>query len=285
MMTVSQRHALWIGDSEDDELRLARSWMRPSLEARQTPLLEFSRPADAATLAAAEPATPRLAILATDRPARWTLDDAIVLARAWPLMPIVSVATSLVDGRRRSGPPLPGVEEVAWHEFPGRMEAWLADWDAGRPGTLAAPATARRDERLLGITMAEPAAEPLAVSVVAGTPMDAEGISLVVPPAGGHVVASRCGRPALDESANVLVWDVGRLSPDTIGWLGILAANRPSLAIVIVDSFPRGDTAQAALDAGATAVLGKPISIEALAGTFRRLKAGTDGLGGPSAGR
>lgn len=279
-LSAVSRSALWIGATDNDELRLARSRLEPTLARWQTPLHRFATPAAAATAAALHPVTPRLAILATDRPARWTLDDAIQLSRAWPLMPIVAVASSLVDGRRRSGPALPGIEDVAWYDLPARVETWLAGWEAGRAGTLTAPTATRRDERLLGIIPAGPR-ESLTVSVVASTPMDAEGIAALVPAAGGVVTATRRGRPALDEAAAALVWDVGSLTAESLGWLGILAANRPQLAIIIIESFPRGDSVQAALDAGATAVLGKPLSIEALMGSLHRLIPVADGLGEP----
>jgi NAD(P)-dependent dehydrogenase (short-subunit alcohol dehydrogenase family) len=102
----------------------------------------------AAASASAEKATPALAVLASDRPARFTAADALLLSQAWPLMPIVSVASSLVDGRRRSGPQLPGVDEVPWHDLPGRCGWWLAAFEAGLPTSLGLPATARREERL-----------------------------------------------------------------------------------------------------------------------------------------
>jgi hypothetical protein len=275
---ASSRPALWIGSADTEELRLARGWVQPTLSRWQTPLRSFENPAEAAAAAAHDPTTPRLAILATDRPTRWTLDDAVTLSRAWPLMPIVSVASSLVEGRRRSGPPLSGIEEVPWHDLPGRVEAWFTGWDSGRAGTLATPTATRRDERLLGIMTACPR-KPLTVSVVASTPMDADGIAALVPFAGGIVGTTRCGRPPLDEAANTLIWDVGSLTADTLGWLGILAANRSQLAIILVESFPRGDSVRAALEAGATAVLGKPLSVEALMGTLHRLKPAADGLG------
>jgi hypothetical protein len=235
-------------------------------------------PDAAAAAAAFDPITPHVAILATDRPSRWTLDDAVHLSRAWPLMPIVSAAASLVDGRRRSGPALPGIEDVAWYDLPGRLETWLCTWTAGRAGTLTPPAASRRDERLLGIVTAS-SREPINVSVVAATPMDADGIAALVAAAGGVVTAMRWGRPPLDEAAAVLVWDVGSLTADALGWLGILAANRPHLAIIVIESFPRGDSVRAALEAGAAAVLGKPLSIEALMGTLSRLQPAMDGLG------
>ena len=64
--------------------------------------------------------SPALVILATDRPGRWSLDDAVAAARRWPTAPLVSVAASLADGRLRSGPPLPCIDEVPWHELPCR---------------------------------------------------------------------------------------------------------------------------------------------------------------------
>ena len=42
------------------------------------------------------------------------------------------------------------------------------------------------------------------------------------------------------------------------------------LFIVLLDSFPRGDTVAAALRAGAAAVLGRPVCLEAVAGTLLR---------------
>jgi hypothetical protein len=52
----------------------------------------------------------------------------------------------------------------------------------------------------------------------------------------------------------------------------MLAANRPGRGIVLLDSFPRGDTTRLALRAGAAAVLGRPAGLEPLAGTLLRLR-------------
>jgi len=45
----------------------------------------------------------------------------------------------------------------------------------------------------------------------------------------------------------------------------------------VAQSFPRGDAVEAALRAGAGAVLGRPIVLEALEGTLRRLERKTPG--------
>jgi hypothetical protein len=48
----------------------------------------------------------------------------------------------------------------------------------------------------------------------------------------------------------------------------MLAANRPRLVVVLVVSFPRLEVVQAALAAGAATVLGRPLTLESLAGAL-----------------
>lgn len=282
-MSPASSSALWIGGTPTDELALARDWAADVLAAHGIGLADLSAPGAAATSAAAT--TPTIALLAAATPARWTAADAVTLSRTWPLMPIVSVATSLVDGRRRSGPPLPGIEEVAWHDLPGRLEQWLSAWDERLAGTLGVPATTRRDERLLAMGPSPFRLPSIPVAIVAATPLDAEGLVDLVIAAGGTPGAVSSGRPSLDTSDAVLLWEVGRLQADQLEWLRLLSANRPLLRTVVVAPFLRGDGARALIEAGAAAVLGRPLSAEALAGTFRRIAATLDGLGAVASGR
>jgi len=263
---------LWIGAATRAEMCLARAWAGGLAEVHDA---DSPAVALAATPAVFVDRTPAVILLATDAPARWTLPDAVALAVRWPLAPLVSVASSLVDGRRRSGPPLPGIEEVPWHDLPGRLGCWLADRAGGRPGTLGMPATARREDRFLeAMAHARDRVAVPPVSVAAGSGLDLEGLADLVTAAGGIVTRRSRGRPPLDEPAAVLVWDVGRLGGDHLAWLRMLAANRPTLKIVVVESFPRVDMVQAAIAAGAAAVLGRPASAEALAGTLARFSPG-----------
>lgn len=276
---------LWIGDDDGDELGAARRWLAARLESGGGRLVQADDPAAAFTTVDEE--SPTVAILATGRPGNWTLPDAVALSRRWPLMPIVSVASSLVDGRRRSGPPLPGIEEVFWHDLPGRCERWLADLQAGRPGTLGLPATSRREERLL--ESVRPGGRPThdvpraaGVSVVAERADDLDGLAELLTIAGRPILRRGCGRPQLDEPAELLIWDVGTLSRSHLAWLGMLSANRPGLQIVVLESFPRGDTTQAAIRAGAAAVLGRPVQLDGLAALLLRLEGA--GAGGSATG-
>jgi hypothetical protein len=230
----------------------------------------------AAVSGGADP-TPVFSVLAADRPARFTMADALLLSRAWPLMPIVSVASSLVDGRRRSGPTLPGMEEVPWHDLPSRSAWWLAAMEAGLPTSLGLPATSRREERLLesigGMRgrSGDPTRLPspgVELSVAASHADDLAGLCDLLTLAGHSVETRQTGRPCLDGQADVIVWDVRDLTARDLEWLRLLAANRPGLFILVLESFPRGDTVAAAMRAGAAAVLGRPVCLEAVCGAL-----------------
>lgn len=267
----------WIGTASGPEL----AWAREAVGE----LAEVHAYADIHAVSAAVPGPPwpAVVLLAGDVAGRWGLADLTSISRRWPLAPLVSVATGIVEGRRRSGPPLPAAEEVPWSELPARLAWWLADRTAGRPGTLGLPTTARREERALEAAAAlRPTTRRVAarVSVAAERPIDLEGLADVVAASGRDVLRRTCGRPPLDEPADILVWDAECLGPAHLAWLRLLAANRPDLGMVVIDSFPRPETALAALGAGAAAVLGRPLSPEALAGAFWRLESGLSaGLG------
>ncbi len=262
---VARPSILWIGSTRAAEFTVAR------MAAGRWAKVE-----DASTIhdAIANPPesfarrTPAAILLATPAPAAWGFDDIVALSRRWPLAPIVSVSGSLVDGRRRSGPPLPGIEEVPWNELGGRLAWWMFDRGRGRPGGLGLPATARRDERILEASV-RVAGMPEGVqtaSVMAARRLDAEGLAELLEATGRAVVHRGCGRPAIDETADVIVWDVAAMEAADLTWLAMIFANRPSAAVILIDSFPRGDMVLSAIEAGASAVLSRPVSQESLTG-------------------
>jgi hypothetical protein len=208
----------------------------------------------------------------------------ILLTSRWPLVPVISVGSSLCDGRRRSGPALPGVEEISWHDLAGRIGRWLADLDTGRPGGLGLPTTARREERLLESALLAPGRtlppESPSVVLAARRLLDLEGLAELLSLAGRRIQRRTEGRPPLEATGSTVIWDAGRLDREDLAWLQLLSSNQPSLPILVIESFPRGDSTLAALRAGAWAILGRPLSLEALMGTLVRLEnAPASGLG------
>lgn len=266
------RHVAWIGAARSVEL----AWARDGVAARAA-VIEADHPSDlAAQIDPSAGPWPALAVLASDMPSRWTLADAVTVSRCWPLAPVVSVCTPLADGRRRSGPALPGVEEVSWNELPLRLAAWFADLDAGRPGVLGLPAASRREDRVLEAAAglrgaARREGVSLRVGVAARRAVDLDGVGALLAAAGATVVDRMVGRPRLDVEADLVVWDVEQITADVLTWLRMLTIQQPGLAVVLLDSFPRSDTSLAAFAAGARAVLGRPLAAESLAGLLVEL--------------
>ena len=262
---------VWLGPTAGAEFEFVREALHGRVE-----LVECLTVAEATAWASAAGRRPTLVLLAADRPGRWSLEEVVAATRRWPLATLLGVGTSLGEGRRRSGPLIAGIEEVAWHDLPGRLECWLAELAAGRAGALAAPATARREERLLeaidSVMRAERGEHREPVWLAGGRGADLEGLADLITLAGRRVAGVTSGRPPLDPMAALVVWDVVAIGPDDLAWLRMVAANRPGVGIVLLESFPRGDSTQAALRAGARAVVGRPLTLEALEGTLRRLE-------------
>jgi hypothetical protein len=120
---------LWVGEIDDLELTIAReSLVRLTgcIVIRETaPAPSSPSSPHGSDLLGTSP--PDCILLAIDRPGRWSVEQVLGLSLNFPLTPIFAIATSLGDGRRRSGPPLPGVEELAWHDAGGRLARWFAD--------------------------------------------------------------------------------------------------------------------------------------------------------------
>lgn len=279
--TVRLPPALWIGPADaTGELALARAWIagRAEVVDAVSPAAAVANPPESI-----RDRSPAVILLASAAATTWNVLESATVSRRWPLAPLVSVAATLVEGRRRSGPALPGVEEVAWNELPGRLAWWLSDRAAGAAGTLGMPATARREERLLEASRRIAEMRPrrsARVEVAASRPIDVEALTDLVTAAGHTVVGRRVGRPPIDHAADAVVWDAGDVETPQITWTGLLAANRPGGVIVLLDSFPRSETAAAAIRMGATAVLSRPASLESLSGILLEAGAVSNGSRG-----
>lgn len=255
---------LWIGEAvRAREFRLA-------LDASEHLLPISELPTVATALEHPVNPPPTLICLAEPRPGIFTASHVLALSRQWPLARLIAVAACLADGRRRSGPDLPGVITVPWHDLPARLRAWLSALAEGRPCSLDQPLTARRDERWLDHHNPTEPSHELAdrprVTVAADSNLTAKTVGELVQSSGGRVATRHRGRPPITDTSDLIVWDVGDTSEPHLSWLRLLAGQRPGRLIVLLCSFPRAELVQAALAAGATAVLGRPTDREALSG-------------------
>lgn len=237
---------------------------------------------------------PEVVVLALDVSARFAAVDVERLVARWPLATLLGVRSSLADGRRRGGPPLPGIREVPWHDAAILLNHWTAEREAGRAGWAAFPRTADREEVLMaavtGIARRSPQSGggptgirparvrsnrilPTGIRVAVAAARDGVGpLADLVRAAGYPPVAAIVGPPPATVAADVVVWDVAGDARRILPVVRTLAADRRDLAILLLDSFPRGDTATEALHSGATCILGRPVPLATLAGALDALR-------------
>lgn len=269
---------LWVGAAADAEMALALRWAGEQLALQQVACCEeaLQRTAGAAgpqaPAAASEHAAPPSLILL---PMSWsgevTRSMLVHLARRWPLAVLVVVVGSGVDGWRRRGPSLPGAVPVPWYELPGRLQMWSEQRTAGRVGGLGTPVTSRREDRLLARVAAfrrwrKPV---LQTAVAAESRLLCEGLELLAVAAGTRVMSRTLGKPSPDVEGDLLLWDAGDVGEEEISHVRTLHHAGPSRPVLLLESFPRGHTAEAVREAGGSHLLGRLIEADLLAATVQ----------------
>lgn len=272
---VERRWLAWFGGACGAEL----GWARRSVGAIEawcaTDVSWPTGPASTDPPRAERAAEPTVAVLASAMPGLWHAADCLAIARRWPLCVTVAVGTTLGDGGRRSGPSLPGIEEIPWHELPARLQIWLADLSAGLPGTLGLPPAARREDRVLESAAAVARWRnrgPVTLAVAAPDRVALEGLTGLAASLGCFIAGESTGRPALETGHDPVIWQVESIDWEVLTWLELAASTPGPRPVVLVTPFPRGDSVLAALRAGAAAVLGHPVGLESLAGTLMQVQ-------------
>ena len=271
-MTPTNRRLLWIGDMhQTTEFCHVVHAIRGDIEVHHYPTVKNAF--NDTTSSACEPT---IICLAETHSGQMQQCDVFSLMRRWPLSRIVSVSSCLSDGRRRSGPVLKGVLEVPWHDFPARMRVWLQRIDSGVTSSLTHPTTSRRDERWFAEAVKDqPFSEipdPPTVTAAASSRTMVEAVGELVAAAGGILEKCVVGKPVIQDTADVIIWDLQDTLDSQLEWIRLLRSQKSRRTIALLCSFPRGDTAQAAMDAGATVILGRPTDCEAIRGVLSRAK-------------
>ena len=270
-MTLANRKLLWIGDlGNTAEFRHVATVIQKDIE------LCHSQTVDAAFHAATSgDPEPLIICLSETHPGQIHDAEVLRVTRRWPLSKIVVVGSCLADGQRRSGPLLSGVLTVPWHDLPSRMIVWLHGLESDQPSSLADAPSFRRDERwLLDATTTKTPhtvldqSTQVRVTVAASTDTAAEAVHELVTAAGGIVQQAVTGKPPIQDTADVVIWDLHDSPELQLEWIRLLTCQNPHRIIALLCSFPRSETAQGAIDAGATVVLGRPTDGEALRGVL-----------------
>jgi hypothetical protein len=230
-----------------------------------------------------------LVLLAQARPG---VDDPSQLERlraVAPLTRVVVVAGSWCEGELRTGRPAAGVVRLYWYEFAPWWRAAVAEWEANETPAWSEPL----DDVRAGqeTTVVAPRERDDVIPAEGGVlVVDAvdfavfETLTTVLAPFGWSCEWQPRHRPDLTVSTTMVaaIWDGGQLSDGELAALReftarIHAAKAGAPVIVLLD-FPRVKHLQAARDAGAAAVLGKPYQVAQLVNELERLINADDGV-------
>ena len=270
-MIPTNRRLLWIGDIDQtaEFCHVAES-ISSEIEMHQYPSVDV-----ALNATTSHDPDPTIICLAETHPGQIQYRDVLRLAHHWPLSRIVAVGSCLSDGRRRSGPVVDGILEVPWHDLRSRMQVWLQRIESGSPSSLSRAPTLRREERWLAEAIelqtscdSVTRSAQVTVTVAASSKTMTEAVGELVTAAGGLLVNCITGKPAIEDTADVILWDLYDSPDSQLEWIRLLTSQKPNRALALLCSFPRGDSAQAAMEAGATTVLGRPTDCEAIRGVL-----------------
>lgn len=251
------------GNFDREEFATAVAEMREGGELIQVGSLE-----SAAEWLAGNPAV-GLAVVAQARPGQFSAAAIERLPAAAPLTPIVALLGSWCEGEMRSGSPWPGVPRVYWHQWPARFAQEAPRLARRNVSAWSEPATATAEERLLGLARRR-LADLNGIGVVISSNCETgDCLRAACLQFGLSTISMRRPPIGITNGIDFVLCDVGlvRESADNVRSASIAF---PEAVVVALADFPRTDDMERLRNAGAAAVLAKPLDIADLRAAISR---------------
>jgi AmiR/NasT family two-component response regulator len=245
------------GEYDRDEFARAIADMAATANVVQIGCLN----AAAQNLARGEPVD--LIVVAQARPSQFPLAEIDALRQAAPLAPIVALLGSWCEGEMRSGSPWPGVVRVHWHQWREWFRQGLAKFSRGEQSAWSQPMTATAEERLLSLKAVRTDTSAV-VAVISEHLEMADWLAAACRNRGASVITLNHIPCSPIDGVAIVLWDVGLLSPLLVSQQQTVAAQFPRSRIIVLADFPRSEEVDRLIDAGAAAVLSKPLLVNDL---------------------
>jgi len=224
---------------------------------------------------------PELIVVVQDRPGAVSHGEVEACRRRSPLAGVVALLGSWSEGEARTGRPFAGVERIYWYEFPAwwrrqqgmRAEGLCPDWLRHVDINCGFPASARYSRPVRGSVKSSEQCHGL-IAIRADVGETAEALGDVLQRAG---FASMWQRPGGGGCSVIGIaaglWVGAQLNASEEFDLQRFCRRMSSSAapVIAILDFPRHDSLQRALRAGASEVFGMPWSNADLANTVRLL--------------
>jgi CheY-like chemotaxis protein len=268
---------LLVGDVRRDEFHEARDFL-----AGATRLRTAAEVAAGVALLASGEVSPEVIVVAATWPGEFSAAQVDQLRQAAPLARLLSLVGSWSEGETRTGQPWPGVPRIYAHQFVPRFGAELERLATGNAPTWSLPITATEDERLLaayeGVRTLEGVRHlkkacltPFQFGIAARDAETAEALAEALQSCGystRRISATDNGQRTTDK---LVIW-VGRGGDSSeVAALRRFVERQTAPVIALLD-FPRAADRQRAIEAGAAAVVSKPLLLVDLFWQIDRLE-------------
>jgi hypothetical protein len=201
---------------------------------------------------------PELVVLLQDRPGVFREQEVAALRRRWPLAGFVAVAGSWCEGELRTGRPLAGVLRIYWHQLPAWWRRQVSLREEGLAPEWAMPGAEFSARAIQGARAGNGAilisTRDWETAEALGDTLHAAGFATCWAPPGREM------GPQVVRGVVAGVWDGGQLNDREVVDLNnfVRTLSRESAPVVALLDFPRWDSRERAMAAGAAAVMGKP---------------------------
>lgn len=264
---MNRSSVLWVGEASSPELADVLCWLRDHVH------LSIARSATA-VLGENDVTTSQvcdLIIFCQSRPGQFSATDVEQLQRRFPLARILAFVGNHCEGEMRSGSPWPGVPRVYWCDWRPRFETEIlqrrhdhqSPWELVR--TAAEPDLALADVRWEKLRRAVTEnRRPIRVAIHAQTSAAMESLGDACRALRLEVFQTLSPSDLLPSAFDVLIWDAERFDEAERALLAEVSRQVSPRPVVLVCGFPRPEDCQAAIAAGAHAVLAKPFLLRDL---------------------
>jgi CheY-like chemotaxis protein len=241
---------MFVGDHQRGEFREPAKWLAQRGAELASGISE-------AISAFRDGCCPALIIVAQSWPGHYSSREIGQLRRAAPLARFVSLLGSWLEGEARTGKPWPSVQRNYWHRWSSR------NMDDTRH--LLRPATATDDDRLLASLAVKCGGEPedanRVIGICATNRETADSLADLCGQRGWSSLWVGSDRQSAPIGVDLLLLDVAQASDREIQRVAALKLSLPTTPILALVGFPRSETVDRFLAAGAASVVSKPFLV------------------------
>lgn len=251
-------NVLMCGDVSHGEFRETEQWLASNAATTIATSLE-----EAAGLLERGSIHAQVIVIAQSRPSQFSSSQIERLHRAAPLARLVALLGSWCEGEMRSGQPWHGVQRVYWYQWKSRLADELQRMATRRNSTLFLPRTSQAADQLLVVCDRPTKMQRGLIAIRTDSGVSFRGLADVCQHAGYGSVWLRNESIQL-QSASAFIWDTDRFQDEEVANLSRFVAAEHPAPVIVTLHFPRAHEYEAAIRAGAAAVVAKPFFVNEL---------------------